>query len=295
MPSETPRAERGPVELRRDLVLVEAVPVLVHRREERLETGRLVLRRDPDVVDAAAARERVHGRIETPGPFAVPEEVDDLARERLLLVRGERAGEGAVVLAPELPGLGDERDELLLEPVEDAAHLRRLHPALVVVEQDVVLLVCLGEELDVAAAELEVALEERAEGRVVVRRLRLAPRHEALRARLDDLGAELGRHARRLLVVLARDPDQRRVVGVRVERVLVRTELAEQPLGLGRDEEVERDPVEGRLLLAPDRGAGRRHDHLHVPGEHAPDAAQVGHLGEPRLQLVERLGSGHVA
>ena len=42
----------------RQLVLVEAVAVLVHRREERAQIGVEVIRGDPNVVDARARRER---------------------------------------------------------------------------------------------------------------------------------------------------------------------------------------------------------------------------------------------
>jgi hypothetical protein len=208
---------------------------------------------------------------------------------------GNEPAERAVVLAVQLGGLADERHELLLEPVEDRAHVGGLHAALVVVEQHVVRLVGLREELDVAPPQLEVVLEEGAERVVVVLRLRLAPRHEALGRRLDHLGAKVRRDARRLLVVLPRDADERRVVRVRVERLLVRAQLLEQTLGLRRDEEVERDPVERRLLLAADTRAGRRHHHLHVPAEHATDAPEVGDLRESCLECLESLRRGHEA
>ena len=221
------------------------------------------------------------------------EQVDDLARHRFLLVLRERAGERAVVVAVELPRLGDERHELFLHPIEDDANLRRLHAALVVVEQHVVGLVGLGEQLDVAAAQLHVVLEVRAERLEVVRRARQAPRHEALGAGLDDLRPQVGRDPHGLLEVLAGDADQRRVVGVRVERVLVRPQLLEQPPRLGRREDVVRDAVERGLLLTAGTRAGRRHHHLHVPAEDPADPIDVGDLGEPGLELVEFLGGGH--
>jgi hypothetical protein len=47
-------AGREPFELTRELVCVEAVPVLVHRREERLHRLRVVVGGDPDVVHPGA-------------------------------------------------------------------------------------------------------------------------------------------------------------------------------------------------------------------------------------------------
>ena len=90
---------------------------------------------------------------------AVAEHVDDLPVERNLLVEREVAGEERLVdLAAAL--LGDQRHELGLHLGEDPRDLGRLHLRLEVVEQDVVRLVRLRlEAFDVAAAQLDVALE----------------------------------------------------------------------------------------------------------------------------------------
>ncbi len=223
------------------------------------------------------------------------EQVDDLARHRLLLALREGARERAVVVPVQLPRLGDERHQLFLHALEDDADLRCLHAPLVVVEQHVVRLVGLGEQLDIAAAQLEVVLEVRAERLEVVRRAREAPRHEALGARLDDLGPQVGRDPDGLVEVLAGHADQRCVVGVRVERVLVGGELFEQPPRVGGREDVVGDAVERGLLLAAGARTGRGHHHLHVPAEDPADATDVGDLREPGLQLLECLGRGHEA
>ncbi len=54
--------ERRALERAVDLVLVEAVPELVHRPEQALEPVREVPRRDADVVDPAARGERMNRR-----------------------------------------------------------------------------------------------------------------------------------------------------------------------------------------------------------------------------------------
>ncbi len=202
----------------RDLVLVEPVPVLVHRREQRLEAVLVVVRRDADVVDAGAGRERMLGRVDAPRVGAVPEHVDDLAVERHLRVEREVAEEERVVdLAVAL--LGDERHELRLDLVEDARDLGRLHLGLEVVEQDVVRLVAAARSIrrsGGAARRCARAPEEELE---VGRRLRLHPDRRRLGGRARHLDAELGRHVHGLVVRAAGEAEQAGVVGVGVERV----------------------------------------------------------------------------
>src|SRR5207247_141986 len=77
-------AGRQVLELTRQLLRVEAMPVLVHGREERLDRLGVVVRRDPDVVDARARRKRVLGWIEAPGLRPVPEQRDDLLARVLM-------------------------------------------------------------------------------------------------------------------------------------------------------------------------------------------------------------------
>jgi hypothetical protein len=235
----------------------------------------------------------MHGRVKPPRVLAVSEQLDDLARHRFLLVLREGASERAVVVAVELPRLRHERYELLLHALEDDPDLGGLHAPLVVVEQHVVGLVCLREQLDVAPAQLHVMLEVRAERLEVVCGASEAPGHEAFGAGLDDLCPQVGGDPHGLVEVLAGNADQRRVVGVRVERVFVGGELLEQPPRHRRREEVIGDAVERRLLLAADAGTCGGHHDLHVPAEDPADTVDVGDLGEPRLELVECLRGGH--
>jgi hypothetical protein len=281
--------ERRPLEGLVDLVLVEPVAELVHRREQAVEALLEVARRQPDVLDARAGRERVHGRVEPPRLLVVPEAPDHLELELLLELERERPRR-RLRRRPRLGHLADERRLMLLEIVEEDAHLGRAHPALVVVEQRVVrLVVGAVEALDVAESQLEVPLQRRQERREVVVGARLDPHGDRERRRARDLGAEAGRHPGRLLEVVSRDPDQ-----ARLERVVLvlgreRLELLEQPAHLRGGELLVRDPAHGCELLGADGRTARRHHRLLVPAEDRARPRQVVDLGQTRPQLVEPL------
>ena len=123
-PERARPAGREPLEMLRLLMAVEAVAVLVHRREERLERVRVVVRRDPDVVAARAGGEGMLGRVDPPAVGAVPEEVDHLVRERALALGREVSVEERVVDVA-LAELGDELDERRLQLVEQRRAPRR--------------------------------------------------------------------------------------------------------------------------------------------------------------------------
>ena len=126
--------------------------------------------------------------------------------------------------------LGDERDERRLELLEHGAHLGRLRLRLEVVEEDVVALVgAVVDELDVLELQLDVALQHREERGEVVLRLRLHPdaRSPATTRARSRRAATTGT-LDGLLVVAPREPDERCVVGVGIERILERRELVEE-------------------------------------------------------------------
>ena len=211
------RTDRQVRELARDLMLVEPVPVLVHRREERPRGVRVVVGRDADVVDPGAGRERMLGLVDAPRSGAMPEEVDYLVVERDLRVDRKIAGQERVVdLA--VAQARDQRHELVADLREDARHLRRLHLRLEVVEQDVVWLVARLIAVDVAHAQLDVALEHGKKQLEVRRGLRLEPHRDRFGRGARHLGAKRGRHAHGLLVVAACDTDRRRVDRIGIER-----------------------------------------------------------------------------
>ena len=106
------------------------------------------------------------------------------------------------------------------------------------------------------------------------------------RRRAQHLGAQLGGHAPRLLPVAARDADQARVVGVVLERLLVRPQLLEQRADLVVDEPLVRDPAERRERLGAGRGCRRGGIVTRwSQREDASAPSQVGDLGEA---LAER-------
>src|SRR4029077_6247116 len=101
-----------------ELMRVEAVAVLVHRREERLHRLRVVVGRDPDVVDTRARCERVLRGIESPRVGAEAELGDDLLRDYFLAVDGKVPGHDRVVDL-DVAELCKQRDELRLELGKD--------------------------------------------------------------------------------------------------------------------------------------------------------------------------------
>ena len=291
-PERGPARERRPFERGRDAVLVEAVPALVHRREEPVEVRLVVARREPDVLDPQRARERVDGRIEPPGPGVESEALEHgqleapLALERIGPVAG---GPFAVV-----GGAGDERHLLRLQPVEHDPHLGRRHAALEVVEQHVVRLVVAVEAVDVAPPQVQVGAQVRQEAREVRLGPCLRPHGQRQRRRPRHVRPELRGHLSRLLPVAPRHADQARLVGVVVLRFLERREPVEQEADLVRDEPLVREPVERRELLRPHRAAALGHLHLLVPGEQRAGLLQVVDLAQALLQLgVVRVHTRH--
>ena len=161
----------------------------------------------------------------------------------------------------------DELDQLGLEPVEDRAHLRRLHAGLEVVQEDVVRVVRRWEAVEVALLELEDAVEPRTEGGVVGCGAGRDPDVMRLRGDVSDLRGELGRDARRLVPVAARDADQARVQVVVGQRFLERAQLLEQAADLVAREELVLQRLERRQVI----GARlRRRPAASSPGDPTP-------------------------
>ena len=289
-PERDAAAERCPVELAVDLVLVEAVAGLVHRGEEPVKAVVEVACGDADVVAADRRREGVHGRVEPPRRLVEAETAHDLELELLLpLDREHLAGRWRLALGGRQ--LLDEGRLLLFQVVEDRSHLGRRQAALEVVEEGVVGLGVVALEAgDVAAAQLEVLTQRREEAREVVVLACLDPDGERERGRPRHLGPQLGRHLARLLEVLAGHRDQARLERVGVVLGREGGELVEQAADLGRDELVVDDPAERRELLGPGRRTARRHHHVLVPAEQRGGAGDVADLGQSLAQLFERGG-----
>ena len=242
MPSDTPRASGDALERRVDLVLVQPVPELVHRPEQALEAVGEVARRDADVGHAGARRERVHRWVEAPRVGGEPELAHDLELEDLLGVDVERLL--ALLDLRPLGDLLDERRLVLLEVVEDAPHLGRLHAALVVVEHDVVRLVADLEAVDVALAQVEVLAEHGQERREVVFAARSDPDRVRERRRARHLRAQVRRHLARLLPVATRDADQARLERVVLVLLAEVAQVVQEPADISRDELRVRDAAD---------------------------------------------------
>ncbi len=217
------------------------------------------------------------GRIEPVRAFLEAERREDPLAERLLPAGGERLLEERRVdarrLAHELREHGSNRPEHL-------GHLGRLHVRLEVVEERRVGRVLPLEALDVAALELEVALERGKEPGEVVRRARLDPHLVSESRSARHLDPQLGRHAALLLPVAARDADQARVVGVVVERLFQRTQPLEQASHLVVDELLVDDTAQRRERLGAGRMAAGRHRDLLIPGQDVSRSGEIGDLGE---------------
>ena len=138
-----------------------------------------------------ARRERMHRRIEPPAFVVEAERAGDLELE-LLLQRDRELTLRLLELVRLRRDLPDERRLVLLDVVEEPAHLGRLHVALEVVEHDVVRLVADVEAFDVALAQVEVRAQDRQEAGEVVVLARVDPDLVGEGTRACDVGAQLG-------------------------------------------------------------------------------------------------------
>ena len=268
----------------RDPVRVQPVPRLVHRRPDRLEVVGPVARREADVPVRERRAERVCGRVEPPGVVVEAHRPEHaLGEGALRLGREVAVEERRVDLRRRRHELGERR----AQHGEDLLHLGRQHPGLVVVEERRVRAVGPLEALDVAPLQLDVRPQIGEERREVARAAGLDPRVVAAGGLQRHLGAELGRHAARLLPVAPGHAYEAAVVGVVRLRLDERLGPIEESPHLVVRESLVRDPAERRELLRARLGAVGRHRHALVPAEHACCATQIGDLCETRSQVEE--------
>jgi hypothetical protein len=186
-----------------------------------------------------------------------------------------------------------ERDELLLEAVEQRGQLGRGQARLVVVEQHVVRVREVAgpvEARGVAVREIDHALERRPEEREVARVARVHPRLLGVRGGARHLGGQLRRNPHGLVMVAPDRGHEPRVVGVRVDGCRPRLQGVEQVAERGIGQPVVLDPLQRLELVGPRTGAAARHQRVLIPQEQAADAAKVGDLPGPLAQLGELLG-----
>ena len=246
--------ERRAVVARLELRLVEPVAELVQAGVERhREVVLLPARREPHVGGGHAAREGVHGGVQAPVLGLEADGGQQLAGHRALVARPGSARGTLPVLAGRR-GRRDERHELGLQAREDAPELLRGQAGLVVVEQDVVGVRELAgavEAGDVAALELEHALQGGREVAEVARLARLQPGLLGVRVGARDLRRELGRHRAALRWSRLSARTSAHVVGVRVRGRRPRLERVEQPAELGVGQPVVLDALQRLELVRP--------------------------------------------
>ena len=285
--AERRRAREGRAEQRvGDPVRVEPVARLVERRPDRLEVVRLVARREADVAVRERGAERVRGRVEPPRRRPRTRASRRRARRtRAARPAGSRRGgttrrprarprrsRSAPAAAPRTPRA----------PRSSASPARSRRAA-----------ACTGCPTTRSTRRSGASARRSSAGTGGTRRSRSSRRASTqawwprAASRVISV-AQLGRHPARLLPVAARDADEAAVVGVVRERLDERLGRVEQPADLVVDEPLVRDAAERRELVGARVRAARRHRHALVPAEHAGRAPQVGDLGQPCAQLVER-------
>ena len=120
------------------------------------------------------------------------------------------------------------------------------------------------------------------------------PGFQAERTGATHLRRQVGRDAQGLLEVVPRDADQARLERLRVEPLLDRPQLVEQPPELRVDELLVRDPADGREHLGPRVGAGRRHLRALIPEEQAARLVEIGDLRQAEAELLEGPVGAHI-
>ena len=269
--------ERRAAQRVRNARLVETVTALVHRAVQAGRKVRLVpARRDPHIAGPDPGGERMHGVVHPPPRPVKAHQVQHvrdeppltLDRKAPVKARGIDAG---LVLGERR----NHRHELGLQLIEQRAHLSRLHPGLIVVEQRVVWALELVKARNVVAGELEVVAEIRRKRAEVGVLAGHHPRLLADRGRPCDLGSEVGWNPAGLLVMAAGDPDEACVIALRGGPVDLGPGRLEQLPGLLGDEHLVADPLDRRERFGPGRPAARRHHRLLVPAEQAGGVAKV--------------------
>ena len=178
--------------------------------------------------------------------------------------------------------LGDERDELVAQRVQQRLEPSEAHVGLERVEQRVVPVSVMPERIGLLLLERDDPLERRTERGEVASRARALPDLEALGLCHRELAHEVGRHLHRAVAVASRLAEARPLS--LVERVAGRLCLLDRLSERGVDHTLVQQRCQGRRLVGARLGALRRHHHLLVPAHQAGDAAEVDQLVHPTLE-----------
>ena len=264
---------------------VERVTRLVHGAEQgRVEEFLIEARGDTHVVDAEGGAERMRGLVLAVFVPVKTKGGDNLLAEGTLFGFGKfQVQEGVVHLL--LFGNGLNEPHLFLAKFgKDGLNFSSLHAGFVIVEQGVVGMVGLWEEANVAAGEVHHFGKVRLEDGIVGLGAGFHPALVRGGRDLGLLGHELGRDARPLIVLAARNLDEREFVRFGMVGIL---EFVKQFTHFCIREFFVGDLAERAHLLAARFRAAARHVGLLVPAEHGRGAVQVVHFGEDGLEFVE--------
>ena len=133
--------------------------------------------------------------------------------------------------------------------------------------------------------ELDVVPQVREEGREVGPRARVDPGFLPHRGGAREVGGEVAGDPARLLPATLDYRDQARFVRVGGRTVQLRLGGVEQPPGLGRDEALVEDALDGPDLVSAQPRATRRHHRLLIPLQELRSVAQVRQLRQTPAQL----------
>ena len=277
-------AGEGPLDLLADdPLLVQPVAGLVDRGHERAaRVARRDTRRETDVVRTGARCERMRRAILPPGLHVEAEVADHALGERELRLGRELPCEERHVGTRPICDLGDERNELVAQRVQQRLEPSEAHVGLERVEQRVVPVSVMPERIGLLLLERDDPLERRTERGEVASRARALPDLEALGLCHRELAHEVGRHLHRAVAVASRLAEARPLS--LVERVACRLRLLDRLSERGVDHTLVQQRCQGRRLVGARLGALRGHHHLLVPAHQAGDAAEVDQLVHPTLE-----------
>ena len=216
----------------------------------------------------------------------------DLERELVLRARaGYGAGEERLGSSSPRPAVSSRE-----RAARARSNTRRtsavVHARLEVVEEHVVRVVRRREALDVAALQLERAVEPRPEAREVVVCSPSAQSLHRLRAELRHLALERRRHPHRLLAVAAGDRDQRRRrPSPGRESATSGSSSSSRLADLVADEQLVGEAMERRKALGARSRSAAGHHHELVPLEHAGGDGEVDDLRELAASVLRASGT----
>ncbi len=201
---------------RRNAVFVQTVSAFVHRAEERrIDIILVISRGDANIVDAGIARKWMHRRVEPPRISAKTEILDDVQCEFALPVDGEFSVQAFVAHRIDArANLGDERNQIFFQRVENCFDFDSFHSALEIVEEWIVDVIVRLEAIDVTMLEFDVFLKIRQKECEIGLLTGFDPGVARERGGACHFDAQFSGNGFLLFVILPRHADQACVVGI---------------------------------------------------------------------------------